>query len=126
MNIASETFWTAVVEAGNASAALSAKTQHLLALTVSLEIGESRRVVELHRGRAALLPAPPLRGVTVRITGPAEEWQRLVSGEIPYAHAVNVVHGRLRLQGDIIEAAWATPALWELFRVATRIYKEDA
>ena len=124
MDISSEEFWQAVVRSGNLASELCAKAMHLEALTSTFQIGEVHRVIEFHRGRVNLLSITPLRGTTLRITGPAGEWRRLLSGEIPYAMAVNVQHGQLRMQGDIIAAAWATPALWELFRAAARVYNE--
>ncbi len=125
MDIAGPEYWQAVVRSANTDPALGAKAMYLEALTVTFQIGETPRIIEFHRGRVDLLSAAPLRGTTLRITGPPDEWQRLMSGEIPYAMAVNVVHGRLHLQGDIIAAAWATPALWELFRTAVRVYEKD-
>jgi hypothetical protein len=125
MDITGPEYWQAVVRTANTDLALGAKAMHLEALTVTFQIGETHRIIEFHRGRVGLLPAAPLRGTTLRITGPPDEWRRLVSGEIPYAMAVNVVHGRLHLQGDIIAAAWATPALWELFRAAIHVYEKD-
>lgn len=125
MDIANPEYWEAVVRRGNSDAALNSKAKHLEALTVALEIGKTTRTLEFHRGQVNLLAAVPLRGTSFRIAGPAEEWRRLVSGEIPYAQAINVVHGQLRLQGDVIASVWATPAIWELFRAAVSVYKED-
>jgi hypothetical protein len=124
MDIASLNYWQAVVQAANSEPALYGKAAHLEALTITFQIGETLRIVELHRGRAELLAAVPLRGTTLRISGPLEEWRSLVSGAIPLAKAINTVHGQLRMQGDVIAGAWATPALWELFRVSARVYGE--
>jgi hypothetical protein len=116
-NITAPEFWAAASVAANDHAAFVAKAKHLEAMTLAFEIAETRVVLELHRGRLSLPEGPHLRGVRFTVRGPAAEWQSVVSGDSPFAKAINIRHGQLRVEGDILSLTWATPALWELFRV---------
>jgi hypothetical protein len=124
MDVSSAELWSSIARSASASESFGAKARHLEALTIAIVVGDQQRVVEIHRGRAAVLPSVPLRGTTLRIAGPVEEWRRLVRGEALYAQAIHPIHGRLQLTGDAVAAAWATPALWELFRTAVRVAGE--
>ena len=120
MDIAGAEFWQAVVGAA-AGEALRRKCHHLESCTVALEIGGQRHAVEFHKGSVVLDAAPGPRGAQVVIRGPIEEWERLIGGEIHYMRAINGLHGRLRLDGDLLVATWAGPALCELVRVAVQV-----
>jgi hypothetical protein len=120
-NITTSEFWAAAGVAANGHAAFVAKAKHLDAMTLAFEIAETRVILELHRGRLSLPEGPHLRGVRFTVRGPVAEWQNVVDGNSPFAKAINVRHGRLRMEGDILSLTWATPALWELFRVTARL-----
>ena len=49
------------------------------------------------------------------ISGPYQEWERLLNGTIDFANAINAVHGRLRLGGNLTKAAGCMYALYNLF-----------
>lgn len=77
-------------------------------------------LVEFHRGTASVLMQRPIEGPDLSIRGPEGEWVRLASGSIPFVQAINILHGKLAVSGDLLAAAWANPALSEFFRVAGR------
>ena len=110
-------FWREAAGAANNHPAFAAKAKHLEALAFTLSIDDTLVPLELHRGALSFLSGPHLRGFRFGIRGPFTEWKGVVSGELPFAKAINVRHGKLRVEGDVVALAWATPALWELFRV---------
>ena len=113
-----DAFWHRVVAAANADDDFAAKSAHLVALAIRFEMGTYRWVLELHRGRAHFLGSAIGRGTAFAVSGPSEEWERLIGGAIGYAQATNVVHGRLRSDGDALAATWATRPLWRFWQLA--------
>lgn len=116
MKIEDEHLWRALEQGANGSEAFAAKSSGLSPLAIRFEIGEA--AIELHvaHGHAQIVPGAQLRGYDVRIAGPREEWQRLLSGVISYPQAVNHAQGRLRIDGDLVASAWATPLICEFLR----------
>ncbi|MGD9921370.1 MAG: hypothetical protein AB7V13_07970 [Pseudorhodoplanes sp.] len=120
-NINDHAFWSKVARAANDHPPFAQKSRHLEAVTAALVIDEAVIGLEFHRGKLALIDGPALRGFRFTLRGPGAEWRRVMRQEIAFAQAINVRHGKLRAEGDILTMTWATPALWELFRVTARL-----
>jgi putative sterol carrier protein len=108
-------FWRDAVAAANADATLREYAQHLRDLTLRLEVGQDTRRLRIDHGAVSLIDSDAPASVT--ISGPEDEWVRLIRGEITYGQATNVVHGRLRIGGDLLAANWCVRPLWRLWRL---------
>ena len=118
-------FWTSVVEEVNASDGFREKARALVAQTVLLVVEEAEFSLELHRGVAKVTAGSSPQGWTVEIFGDNKAWQKLVIGDQCFGEATNCLHGGLKVRGDSVAFAWASPALWEVSRKAQIVYRED-
>ncbi|WP_375459701.1 hypothetical protein [uncultured Enterovirga sp.] len=121
MEIRDASFWAELAAAASRDDALRAKCEHARGCAFSVMVGEARHLLEFHRGRLAVIRPPDLRGASFSIVGPADEWEGVLTGATPYARAINVLHGRLRVEGDALALTWMTPALWQLWRISSTL-----
>ncbi|MFC7396379.1 hypothetical protein ACFQU1_04115 [Chelatococcus sp. GCM10030263] len=121
MDISGASFWDALIAAAAEDADLRIKSAHARACAFAVRIDDAQHLLEFHRGVLARLEGRDLTGVGFSISGPKGEWEKVITGSIPYARAINVFHGRLRVEGDALSAMWMTPALWQLWRVSARL-----
>lgn len=124
--ISTPEFWARVAEAASGNDKFARRSDHLRAVVIVFAIGDRSFYLDFHRGKVAVLASRPMEGAAITISGPKEEWHRLVAGKISYAQAINVSHGKLRLEGNLLAAAWVVQTLAELFRVAARIHGKEA
>jgi putative sterol carrier protein len=82
---------------------------------LELAIDDQKRLLVISAGMVLVGEANGLGTAEFTISGPHEEWQRLLRGEIDFANAIHAVHGRLRLGGDLPKAASCMYALYTLF-----------
>lgn len=70
------------------------------------EIGDERYTLHLQRGsRIEIEPGVNIAGYDFALTGPKDEWQKLLKSEIKLAQGLNYYYGRLSLRGNFIIAA---------------------
>lgn len=111
-------FWRAVAEKANATPLFTERTAHLEACVVRFGIDDAQTCIEFHRSRATVLGPSFLRGSRISISGPAQEWEKLVDGTYHYMRAINPLHGGLRLEGDALMANWAARGLCVFIDIA--------
>jgi len=116
--VGGEPFWQRVVAAANANDDFRQRGAHLRDLAFVFEVGGRRIGLRIERGSLALVETEAPAFV---VSGPADEWARLVAGEKPYGAAINIVHGQLRVGGDALASTWANRPLWQLFRLTRRM-----
>jgi putative sterol carrier protein len=116
--VVSNAFWRQVAAAANADDNFRNWSAHLRDFTFSFHVGDSRIGLHIERGNLALVQPDAPEFV---VSGPVDEWSRLVAGEKPYGAAINVLHGQLRVSGDPLASTWANRPLWQLFRLTRRI-----
>jgi putative sterol carrier protein len=116
----------AIVAATRTSPVFERKAQHLRAAAIAFVADNQTAGLEFHRGCVEMIDGRPLEGFDLVVSGPFEEWQRLLRGNISYSQACNIVHGRLSLQGNLLIAAWANQALSEFFRIAASVTGRSA
>ncbi|MFG1410778.1 hypothetical protein V5G24_06655 [Xanthobacter sp. VTT E-85241] len=121
MDISGSGFWDLLVAAAADDADLCGKAAHARACAFAVRIDDAQHLLEFHRGVLARLEGKDLTGIRFSISGPRSEWEKVITGAIPYARAINVFHGRLRVEGDALSVLWMTPALWQLWRVSARL-----
>ncbi len=111
-------FWHQAAAWASADAVFNDVAGHLRNIVVQVGVGAESWQFRIDRGRIALTDrtASP----AFAIAGPAEEWDRLVRGEIPYGQAINVTLGQLRVSGDALAATWCVRPLWQLWRLTAR------
>lgn len=121
MDISDTLFWDMLVTAAAEDADLRGKAAHARACAFAVRIDDAQHLLEFHRGDLVRLEGRELTGIRFSISGPRGEWEKVITGAVPYAQAINVFHGLLRVEGDALCAMWMTPALWQLWRVSARL-----
>lgn len=121
MDISDGTFWVELVKAASLDPDLRRKCAHARACAFAVKIDDVQHLLEFHRGALTRLETRDLTGARFSISGPKAEWEKVITGAMPYARAINVFHGRLRVEGDALAAMWTTPALWQLWRVSASL-----
>lgn len=118
--------WSSLEQLANENEAFDRKAKSLSPLTIRFAIDESNISLHVANGHARVTAVDDLRGYDLRISGPREEWERLLTGVISYPQAVNHAQGRLRIDGDLVASAWATPIICEFLRKMPQLLAEEA
>lgn len=121
MKIEDERLWRELERTSNGSEAFAARSSSLSPLKIRFEVDGAAIDLHVADGHAHIMSGPQLRGYDVRITGPREEWERVLTGRISFPQAVNHAQGKLRLDGDLVASAWATPVICEFLRPAPTV-----
>lgn len=118
MNIDDESFWRGLEAQANSGGDFHDKARSLSPLTIRLRIDAREVTLNIASGRAIVSFEDDLRGFDLRVSGPRDEWRRVLDGTISYPQAVNHVQGRLRQEGDMVAAAWAMPVICAFLKAA--------
>ncbi|MDR7233574.1 alpha/beta hydrolase [Agrococcus sp. BE272] len=89
------------------------KSRHLPELLIAVESEGARACFALSRAGAR---AAPIGDADITITGPAEAWFAVLSGEHALVRETNVHLGRLAVRADPVVSSWAMPAIAALLK----------
>lgn len=118
MDIDDDAFWRSLEAEANSSGHFQGKARSLSPLKLRFRVDMRDITLNVANGRAIVSFEDDLRGFDLRVSGPRDEWQRVLSGTISYPQAVNHVQGRLRQEGDMVAGAWAMPVICAFFKPA--------
>jgi hypothetical protein len=71
---------------------------------ITLGFGKEQYTLAIYKGTVLeVSPGAPLTGIDIGVAGPEEGWQQLY-GHRNFSRAINPLHGKLSLQGNMIRA----------------------
>lgn len=72
--------------------------------SITLGFGREQYTLGIYKGTIIeVLPGVPLTGIDIGVAGPEEGWQQLHDHR-NFSRAINPLHGKLSLQGNMIRA----------------------